>query len=115
MNENLQNLIGHAQAGLEKAAEIRRSQLAQARKVEQMIPRAVQTLVDNNRISPLEAEKTARYITDHAQAIDLITMLAAQNVGTDKTVYDVGTTCKSAASQQESADAVWFSGLGLQL
>lgn len=123
--------IGYSDAALTKAAAVIDAQNAQHEKVAALIPSAVEACVENERVEPHQKEALAKALTDHAQAIELLTKLAAHRnsaelaprlgtpVGQQKAAsYDPSNSLTSGYvgardGRLKASDVKLFQGLGL--
>lgn len=122
--------IGYSDAALTKAASVIEAQEAVKEKVASLIPAAVEACVENERVEAHQKEALAEALTDHAQAIELLTKLAAHRndaeqaprlgtpVGTKSASYDPSNSLTSGYvgardGRLKASDIKLFEGLGL--
>jgi hypothetical protein len=77
LNQKIIDYIGFSDAAMTKAAAIEAQVAAQKEAVAALIPAAVQSCIEHERIEPHQKEAFAKALTDHASAIELLTKLAA--------------------------------------
>lgn len=122
--------IGYSDAALTKAAAALDAQKEQQEKVAALIPAAVEACVENERIEPHQKEALAEALTNHAEAVALLTKLAAHRNSTELAPR-LGTPVSQKAASYEpnnsltsgyvgardgrlkASDVKLFTGLGL--
>lgn len=83
---------------------MRRLQLRQQEKtagvsrINELVPRAVKSLVDNGRIYANQSEKVAEAIHDHGRTLELLASVAKHRLGDEATI---GKPTKTAAEQSQ--------------
>lgn len=75
--QKIVDYIGFSDAAMTKAAAVIDTQRSQAEKVAALIPTAVQTCVENERIEPHQKEALAKALQDPVRAVELVIKLAA--------------------------------------
>ena len=107
----LQDLIGHAIAGMEKAASIRSEYNEKQAEIEAMIPQVVNALVDNHHISPSKVMKTSQLLRHPFTALHMLQKVASNTDANHKSA--LGTVYKSASHKSSESgvdplEAVYF-------
>jgi hypothetical protein len=105
--------LGIADVALQQAAADHDRQVKQASAVQQLIPACVDALVEHGRINPEQREKVAAALRDPAQAISLLTKLAAHRSSVERETLGRGVKSASANSSVKQSDRALFAGLGL--
>lgn len=105
--------LGIADAALQQAAADYERHTKQASAVNQLIPTCVDALVEHGRINPEQREKVASALRDPAQAILLLTKLAAHRLTVERETIGRGVKSASANSAVKQSDRALFAGLGL--
>lgn len=112
-------LIGHANEGMAKAAQIKEADYRRSQEVEAVLPEVLDTLVLNRRIAPELRVKAAAQLRDHVTALEFIKELAnrdaAQAAGSLGSGYKQATLQGGSTHQQRIADIEerFYQGMGL--
>lgn len=74
--QKIVDYIGFSDAAMSKAASVLENQRAQAEKLAQLVPAAVEACVENERIEPHQKEALAAALRDPVRAVELVIKLA---------------------------------------
>jgi len=74
--QKIVDYIGFSDAAMSKAASVLETQRAQAEKLAQLVPAAVEACVENERIEPHQKEALANALRDPVRAVELVIKLA---------------------------------------
>ncbi|MDO4568760.1 MAG: hypothetical protein Q4D38_00070 [Planctomycetia bacterium] len=107
----LQDLIGHATAGMEKAANMRNEYNAKQAEVESIIPDVVDALVSNQFVGAGEGMKVAQMLRHHDTTLHLLEKVATKAVRSS--ANSVGTVLKSAAPTKSATHDPYYDIYGL--
>ena len=107
----LQDLIGHATAGMEKAANMREEYNAKQAEVDTLIPSVVEALVKNQFVGVGEGMKVAQMLRHHDTTLHLLEKVAAKAKAPSNN--SVGTVLKTASANTQKKSNPYYSIYGL--